>query len=373
MRSPRLTYVLVALYAMLGTEAFSATCEGDYTWTETEFAEERSGGDARLASGEDQAPAALDEPQFEIPANRFAYQPEVPLLVIPKQELIPITLEKIDVAEIEFPQVHSDRFYPLAWPMDYKSMEDSSMNVVRTRKPIKILGVKLPHVELKKRMERNIKSYLLVPDNAWFAGVQVAFWDENLKDYDLFHTITNWDMGIKTLSVAPYVAFMVKDDLAVGASFKYKNNRFTIDNLDLEFGDDFSLDVKNAYIEEKLLSGSAFMRIYIGLGPDRRIGLFNDIMVLYGRGTGKLYSGRNDPPLDVHQTIDMWQVGMKPGMVAFITNNVSVEASIGLMGFQYRDVKLFEDGVKTGSRRASKAVFKSDILSLNLGVSVFLY
>ncbi len=146
-----------------------------------------------------------------------------------------------------------------------------------------------------------------------------------------------------------------------------------IDNLDLEFGDDFSLDLRDVRLSEKLYTATVFTRFFVGLGPFRRIGLFSDVEFAYTWGNGQLFSGRNEPPVDVHQHIAGWNLGMRPGLVAFVTNNLSFEASLGLLGFQYRQTKLYEGGHIVGSRQTSKANFRADLLSLSLGLSLYLY
>lgn len=241
----------------------------------------------------------------------------------------------------------------------------------REPKERRFLGVKIPNMTLKVRMERDIKNYLFVPEGKWMGGLQVSYIHENIKDYE-YLVLQDWDAGIDAFAFTPYLGYMIKDNMAVGFTFSYRNNRVSIDNLKIDLGDDLDFDIKNVYVKDKLYSVAVFMRNYVGLGASKRFGLFNDIILSYGRGTGRLYSGRNDPPVDTRQEVNRWNLGFKPGMSVFITNNVSFEASVGAVGVQYQRTKQFEDGIEVGSRKAAKANFKTDLLSLNLAISVYL-
>ncbi|MCD7978007.1 MAG: hypothetical protein LUG51_12960 [Tannerellaceae bacterium] len=65
------------------------------------------------------------------------------------------------------------------------------------------------------------------------------------------------------------------------------------------------------------------------------------------------------------------QVGISPGMAAFITNNAAIEVSVGVMGFDSRWVNQDHNKVVEGSFRSTSAKFKIDLFSINLGMSYY--
>ena len=65
------------------------------------------------------------------------------------------------------------------------------------------------------------------------------------------------------------------------------------------------------------------------------------------------------------------QIGMAPGLTAFITNFAAVEVSVGVLGFNMKWTDQTTDQIDKGSRRSSSANFKIDLFSINLGMNFY--
>ena len=85
-----------------------------------------------------------------------------------------------------------------------------------------------------------------------------------------------------------------------------------------------------------MISGTGFIRTYIGIGNSKIFGLFNEARLTYGYGRGKLLSGTGKDLEGTYQVINNLQIGMSPGLTAFVSDFAAVEVSVGLMGFNFK-------------------------------------
>lgn len=245
--------------------------------------------------------------------------------------------------------------------------------IIAKREPGKLLGVKIPRVNPTLRMERDVVNYLFVPQKMWTVGVDFSYLSADMDNYE-FTFVKNWKGNAHTSAFSPFFCYFFRDNTGVGGRFVYQRTTLRVDKLDFDLGDDFNFDLKDLYFREEMYTGAAFIRTYVGLGKNKRFGLFNDAVLSFGAGNGRLYSGRNAPDVikDTHQTIREWKLGIKPGLSAFITNQISMEASVDLIGMRFRRVEQFENGRSVGIRKAAKLNFKADIFSLYLGISIYI-
>ena len=65
-------------------------------------------------------------------------------------------------------------------------------------------------------------------------------------------------------------------------------------------------------------------------------------------------------------------IGISPGLVAFATNNVAFEVNVGVMGLSYTRTRQVHNQVTVGKRTSSLMNFKVNILSIGLGISLYL-
>lgn len=66
------------------------------------------------------------------------------------------------------------------------------------------------------------------------------------------------------------------------------------------------------------------------------------------------------------------QIGMSPGLIAFINNFTAVEVSVGVLGFNYSKVRQVTDQVQFGERNSSSANFRINLFSIGLGIAFYL-
>ena len=221
-----------------------------------------------------------------------------------------------------------------------------------------------------QRFDRGIDKRIFVPKGQWLTGGSFSYSQIGADDYK-FLVLDDMQGDGYTMSISPFLGYFVKNNLAVGARFGYKRTFYRIDNIAIDLGDDLSFEIKDYYNLQHVYYGTAMMRNYINLGDSKRFGLFNEVQLTVGGGQGKIVSGKGDDLTGTYQNIYEFQLGMAPGMAAFLTNEVAVEVSVGVLGFNYRKIDQLTDQTYKGSYTKSSANFKIDIFSISIGVAFY--
>ena len=222
-----------------------------------------------------------------------------------------------------------------------------------------------------KRMDRGIVNHTFIPKGMWLTGVNISYYEESTDDYD-FLILKDWKGSAYNLNVSPFFCYFIKDNLAIGGRFAYRNTTVNIGNLDISLGDDLSFGIKDAKIKDDTYLGSFFFRSYIGLDQGRRFGLFNETHLTVGSGKSRLMSGKEEALTDTHQRSTELQLGIQPGLGVFVTNEMHIEVSVGVAGLKYKHIRQITNGTETGSRYNSGMDFKLNILNIRLGIIVCL-
>ncbi len=113
------------------------------------------------------------------------------------------------------------------------------------------------------------------------------------------------------------------------------------------------------------------------MGRSNRFAIFTEIQLCFSGGQSALVA--EDGVLDGFQkyrgtyaTHFGTSVGLQPGIVAFATNNMAFEISIGVFGISYDHTKQTHNRVEVGEVKTSMMNFKVNLLSIGFGVSFYL-
>ena len=107
-------------------------------------------------------------------------------------------------------------------------------------------------------------------------------------------------------------------------------------------------------------------------GRSKIFGLFNEARLTYGYGTGKNSTGTGATYDGSYQTAQNLQIGIAPGMTAFITDWSAVEVSVGVMGFDFKWIDQKTNQIEEGHQRVSSGNFKINLFSINIGMTFYL-
>lgn len=233
------------------------------------------------------------------------------------------------------------------------------------------------HVRAKKkeymsqRIDREIAKLVFIPQGQWMAGGTFSYSEHEENNLN-FLVLKNIEGLGYTFNVSPYVGYFFKNNMSAGVRFAYNRTYLDMSNFEVNLGDDFKISLKDLYYLEHNYEVSGFLRTYVPLGKSKIFGLFNELRLTYGYGVGKNSTGSGTEYDGTFEKAHMLQLGIAPGMSAFVTNWSAVEVSIGVMGYGVEWKKQKTNQVEDGSRRTSSGNFKINLFSINIGMTFYL-
>jgi len=212
---------------------------------------------------------------------------------------------------------------------------------------------------------------VFMPKGQLMFGGTVSYRDYNFYDYK-FLILDDINISAYTLSATPYIYYSFAKNMAVGVKFSYQRTLGRIEETDISLGQDLSFGISDYYMLQHTYYGSLSYRYYIPLGKSKVFGLFSDISLNFGAGQGKTVSGSGDDITGTYQNILDIGIDVIPGIAVFITNEMSVEASVGILGLGWKRISQTTNQIYEGSYETSKANFRLNLLSINIGVNFVL-
>lgn len=194
----------------------------------------------------------------------------------------------------------------------------------------------------------------------------------------LFSMIQNFRGNMMSFGIAPHVSYFIRDNLSVGARFDYDRSILGLANLDLALSDALSLSVGNFNYMKQSYTGAVTLRNYIPFGQSRRFAMFTELRLTGGYGQAESYRMGYDEVLEegyksgTYQDIYQFEVGLVPGLSAFVTNEVALEVSVGLLGFNYQKVEQVTNQVERSEMERNGVNFRINLLAINFGLSFYI-
>ena len=221
-----------------------------------------------------------------------------------------------------------------------------------------------------ERFDRGIESVKFVPKGQWIFGGAFSYSENTADDYE-FLIIENIQGTNYTFKVSPMLGYFFKDNLCIGGRFGYSRSMIKLNSTDLSISEDLDFSIENFYNLQHMFTGAVFFRNYRSLGKSRRFAIFNEVRLTGGGGQSKQYSGVDENVTGTYQEIIQAELGVIPGLTAFIANNVAVEASVNVLGLSYKNYTQTRDQIYEGTFEHSGVNFKIDIFSINIGVAFY--
>ena len=208
-----------------------------------------------------------------------------------------------------------------------------------------------------------------VPRGQWIFGASASYSTHTNKDYT-FLVIEDINSDGYTFKIAPLIAYAIRDNMAIGVKFIYSRSLLRIDSGSIKLGSDIDLGVDFYNALQHNYSGAFIWRQYIPLGQNKRFALFNEMSLTLGGGQSRFAA--DSPIRGTYETSFSGSIGVSPGLVAFATNNLAFEVNVGVMGLSYTRTRQEHNQVTVGKRTSSLMNFKVNILSIGLGISLYL-
>ena len=106
------------------------------------------------------------------------------------------------------------------------------------------------------------------------------------------------------------------------------------------------------------------------MGASKRFAIFTEVQLGAG-GTESVFAS-GQPVKGTYEEGYTLSLGVQPGLLAFATNNMAIEVSVGVMGLSFTDVRQVHNQVSVGRRRSSNMNFKVNIFSIGVGAAFYL-
>ena len=196
---------------------------------------------------------------------------------------------------------------------------------------------------------------VFMPKGQLMFGGTVSYRDYSFYDYT-FLILDDMNINAYTLSVTPSIYYSFAKNMAVGVKFSYKRTLGRVDQTDISLSDDLSFGISDFYTLQHTYYGSVSYRYYIPIGKSRVFGIFSDISLNFGAGQGKSLNGRGDNLTGVYQNI----------------LDIGIDVIPGILGLEWKRISQTTNQVYEGSYETSKANFKLNLLSINIGVNFVL-
>lgn len=222
-----------------------------------------------------------------------------------------------------------------------------------------------------KRIDRDVQQAVFIPKGTWMFGGTVSYAEHDEGNLN-FLVLKNVEGKGYDFTISPYFGYFFRNNIAAGFRFAYNRNYLDMKNFELNLGEDLNISFENLYYLEHKYEASGFLRTYIPIGRSKIFGLFNEARVTYGYGFGKNSTGSGLTYDGTYQTVQNLQIGIAPGLTAFITDWSAVEVSVGVMGFDFKWIDQKSNQVEDGSRRVSSGNFKINLFSINIGMTFYL-
>ena len=222
-----------------------------------------------------------------------------------------------------------------------------------------------------QRIDREIQKRVFIPKGQILAGGTVSY-SEHDEDNLNFTVLKNIEGRGYDFGISPYVGYFFRDNMAAGVRFAYNRTYLDLGNFDLNLGEDFNINLDDVYYLEHKFETSGFLRTYLPVGNSKIFGLFNEVRLTYSYGEGKNSTGSGTEYDGTYQTTNSVQIGIAPGLTAFVTNFAAVEVSMDVMGFDFKWVEQQTNQIETGKRRTSSGNFKINLFSINIGMTFYL-
>ena len=172
--------------------------------------------------------------------------------------------------------------------------------------------------------------------------------------------------------VSPHVSYFVMDNLAVGGRFNFKRNMLDVGSAALNLTEDMSFGIDDFHYFKDSYSGAIFARYFIPFGNSKRFAMFSELRAVGGYGQSETYKLSDLDKHGTYQDIYDFEIGVVPGLCAFVTNTIALEVAIGLVGLNYQKVVQKTNQVGVSVMENSGANFRINLLDISLGISFYL-
>lgn len=192
-------------------------------------------------------------------------------------------------------------------------------------------GQKTQSEELDPLTERRRQLRAFVPQGNWAYGLGVAYLTTNTRHTDLaFSGAKHAAMRLTGFSLQPFFSYAAGNNCLLGLRAGYVETGGRKDFWAEYEGEQLIHTYRKLDYQQQLYNVDFLCRAYVPLDCRLRWAAFVDVMLGYQGGTGRMLSTRDDVPYRSNFSLNQIRLSLHPGIALAITNNLSVDLSLGL-------------------------------------------
>lgn len=188
----------------------------------------------------------------------------------------------------------------------------------------------------------------------------------------LFSMLSGVNGDMQSFGLAPFLSYFVADNISVGVRFDYDYSDLNLGAADLSLGDMLSMNVQDIGYTKQSYMGAVALRDYIPIANSKRFAMFAELRLAGGYAQSESFQLEDGNKFGTYQDIYKCSVGLVPGLTCFVTNEIAIEASVGVLGYEYQKIVQTTNQVDVSQMVKNSANFKINLLSINLGMSFYI-
>lgn len=188
----------------------------------------------------------------------------------------------------------------------------------------------------------------------------------------LFSLLTGIEGGIESFGLSPFLSYFIADNLSIGLRFDYDYSTLNLGSAAMALGDLVSFDLQDIGYTKQAYMGAVALRNYIPIAGSKRFAMFAELRASGGYAQSESYQLTEDGKFGTYQDIYKYSIGLVPGLTCFVTNEIAVEASVGVLGYDFQKIVQTTNQVDVSQMVKKSANFKVNLLSINLGMSFYI-
>ena len=234
---------------------------------------------------------------------------------------------------------------------------------------ILFLGVVSAGAQQYDRGYETVPSTPFIPKGTWSAGGTAKYTQHITDGYNML-VISDINSTGYNISVKPKVMYTFRDNMAVGLKFSYGRSMLDLANADLDIAS-IQMNASDCYQIQHKYSAFGVFRSYIPFGNSKRVAMFADLHLGGSFKQGKAFNAGGEYVTGTYNQAYSIQLGVDPGLIAFLTDRLAVEMNIGVFGVNYTWENQIHNQVENGSSDSASAGFMINLLSVGVGISYY--
>lgn len=234
---------------------------------------------------------------------------------------------------------------------------------------ILLLGTFSAEAQSFDRGYDKVPSSPFVTKGTWMVGGTLSY-SQHVNDGHSILLINDIDSKGYNFSINPKLLYMIKDNMGVGLKFSYDRGMLDLASANLSVAG-VEMGAKDCYQINHKYSVYALCRAYIPFSDIKRFALFADVLLGGSFKQGKSFNAGSDYVYGTYQQATSLELAVNPGIMVFLSNNLSMECNVGLFGVSYGWNNQVTNQVSTGSTDLTSAGFMVNLLSIGVGLSYY--